>query len=214
MPHTASHVLLQSGHFIRKMAMLSARFRHSGRETVLFYLALSLILLLTACQANQPGDIEALVAQEAKKLTLAGKDLKNPVPDDPQSVATGKEHFQHHCQICHGMDGHGTGVPFASRMSPPVANLSDKDVQEFTDGQLKVIIQNGIRFTGMPGFEGILDENEMWQMVRFIRHLPPPGSEGIPAVYKEEQEEHEKAERQPQGKAGQHQHSHGEKHQH
>jgi mono/diheme cytochrome c family protein len=172
------------------------------------------LIPLAACQANRPTDLETLIAEEAKKLTIAGKDLKNPVPDDAQSIALGKEHFQHHCQICHGMDGHGTGVPFAGKMSPPVANLSDKDVQEYTDGQLKLIIQNGIRFTGMPGFQGVLDEDEMWYLVRFLRHLPPPGSEGIPAVYREEQEEHQEAEQKSGAKPGAHKHSHGEKHEH
>ena len=81
------------------------------------------------------------------------------------------------------MDGHNTGVPFAGKMSPPVADLSSKDVQGYSDGQLKVIIESCIRFTGMPSFKDILEENEMWHIVRFIRHLPPAGSAGIPAVY-------------------------------
>lgn len=187
----------------------------SGRRIFVFGLLISALILLAACQANRPSDIETLFAEEVKKHTIAGKDLKNPVPDDAQSIAIGKEHFQHNCQICHGMDGHATGVPFAEKMSPPVANLSDKDVQEYTDGQLKLIIQNGIRFTGMPGFQGILEEDEMWYMVRFLRHLPPPGSEGMPAVYKEEEEEHEKAGQRPgMAKPGAHKHSSGEKHEH
>jgi len=177
------------------------------------------VMLLAACQANRPGDLETLVAREAKKVALRGKNLKNPVADKAQSIETGREHFQHHCQICHGMDGRNTGVPFAGKMSPPVADLSSKDVQEYSDGQLKVIIENGIRFTGMPSFKDILEENEMWHIVRFIRHLPPAGSAGIPAVYKEEREEHEKMEHESgANKTGEHRHSHshteGVPHQH
>ena len=95
----------------------------------------------------------------------------------------GAWHFQHHCQICHGLDGHNSGVPFADKMSPAVADLAEKDVQEYTDGQLKWIIENGIRFTGMPGWKGILDDQEMWHIVHFIRHLPAKGSLGAPAIY-------------------------------
>ena len=117
------------------------------------------------------------------------------------------------------MDGRNTGVPFAGKMSPPVADLSSKDVQGYSDGQLKVIIESGIRFTGMPSFKDILEENEMWHIVRFIRHLPPAGSAGIPAVYKEEREEHEKMEHESgANKTGEHRHSHshaeGVPHQH
>jgi hypothetical protein len=99
-------------------------------------------------------------------------------------------------------------------MAPPVANLGEKDVQAYSDGQLKWIIQNGIRFTGMPGWSGILDDDEMWHVVHYIRHLPAKGSLGAPPIYQEEEEEHKAAE---QGqKAGepalQHQHPHQHKH--
>ena len=55
----------------------------------------------------------------------------------------------------------------------------------------KWIIENGIRFSGMPGWKGILEDGEMWHIVRYIRHLPPKGSLGIPAVFKESEEEHQ-----------------------
>ena len=149
------------------------------------------ILVLIACKATAPGDLESRIADETKKMTLGGKNLKNPIADTPESVKEGASHFQHHCQICHGLDGHNTGVPFADKMSPAVADLAEKDVQEYTDGQLKWIIENGIRFTGMPGWKGILDDQEMWHIVHFIRHLPAKGSLGAPAVYKESEEQHE-----------------------
>jgi len=84
------------------------------------------------------------------------------VPDTEDAQKSGAEHFQHHCQICHGLDGQNTGVPFAEKMSPPVANLAAKDIQDYTDGQLKWIIENGIRHTGMPAWKGILEDDEMW----------------------------------------------------
>src|SRR6266704_2935226 len=120
-------------------------FRHHRNRLAATLLASAAGLgLLTSCNANQPGSIETMVAQEAKKLTLSGKNLKNPLPDTPENVAEGKEHFQHHCEICHGLDGHNTGVPFAEKMSPPVADLGQKNVQSYTDGQLKLIIENGL----------------------------------------------------------------------
>ncbi len=169
------------------------------------------LIALAACQAKGPGSLETLVAEEAKKVAISGKNVPNPLPDNAETIAQGKEHFQHHCSICHGMDGRNTGVPFADKMSPPVADLSQKNVQEYTDGQLKAIIENGLRFTGMPGWKGILDDNEMWAMTRFLRHLPEKGSEGIPEVFKEEQEQHEKAE-QGSKAGGEHKHTHSHSH--
>ncbi len=75
-------------------------------------------------------------------------------------------------------------------MSPPVPDLSSKDVQDYADGQLKWVIENGLDPSGMPAWKGILTDEEMWKIVDFIRHLPVKGSLGIPDVYKEEQEEH------------------------
>lgn len=166
-------------------------------------------MLLASCKASAPGDAESKLAAEAKKVMIGGKDWKNLTPDTPDTVKTGMEHFQHHCMVCHGMDGHNTGVPFAAKMSPPVIDLGDKDVQKYEDGQLKWIIENGIRFSGMPGWKGILEDDEMWSIVRFLRHLPEKGSQGIPQVYKESEEEHQEMMHSPQQPSGAgHEHSH------
>src|SRR5579884_4149351 len=126
---------------------------------------------LSACKATAPGTVETKVAREAKELVIGGKEEPNPVPDSPAAINAGREHFQHHCQICHGLDGQNTGVPFAENMSPPVANLAIQDIQKYTDGQLHWIVQNGIRMSGMPRWAGVLDDTEMWEIVRYMRHL-------------------------------------------
>jgi len=179
-------------------------------------------LSLAGCKAGKPGSFEgALVKRVKQNITVGGKDRVNPAPDNEASIQEGKAHFQHHCQICHGLDGHNTGVPFAEKMDPPVADLGDKDVQEYADGQLKWILENGMAPSGMPGWRGILDDDEMWKMVRFIRHLPAKGSQGIPEVYKEEAEEHEEMRSgaqagQPKkgGEGKPHPHTHSHTHSH
>jgi mono/diheme cytochrome c family protein len=153
------------------------------------------VLALSGCKVGKPGKIESSVMGDIKRhITIGGKDWKNPIPDTAQAAKEGGEHFQHHCQICHGLDGQNTGVPFAEKMSPPVADLASKDVQEYTDGQLKWIIENGVGPSGMPGWKGILEDDEMWKMVYYMRHLPPRGSLGAPTIFKEEAQEHEQME--------------------
>lgn len=166
------------------------------------------IIAIAGCKAGKPGGLESKMVTSIKhEVTIGGKDWKNPVPDTPDAQKEGAEHFQHHCQICHGLDGQNTGVPFALKMQPPVADLSSKDVQEYNDGQLKWIVENGIAPSGMPGWKGILEDDEMWKIVRYIRHLPAKGSLGVPEVFKEEAEQHQAAE-QEHGAAG---HTHDEK---
>ncbi|HEX7286275.1 MAG TPA: cytochrome c, partial [Candidatus Angelobacter sp.] len=120
------------------------------------------VLTLAACKAGKPGGLEKSVVTGIKhEVTVGGKDWNNPVADTPEAQKEGAEHFQHHCQICHGLDGQATGVPFAAKMSPPVPDLTSKDVQDYADGQLKWIIENGIGPSGMPGWKGILEDDEM-----------------------------------------------------
>ena len=158
-------------------------------------LAVATLLFSSACKVSQPGSVENKVMTQVKqKVTIGGKDDQNPVPDSQANVDEGKGHFGHHCQICHGLDGQNTGVPFAAQMSPPVADLKSADVQGYTDGQLHWIIENGINPSGMPAWKGILEEDEMWKIVRYMRHLPPKGSLGVPQIFKEEEEEHKEME--------------------
>jgi mono/diheme cytochrome c family protein len=140
--------------------------------------------LLQGCKASPPGTMETAVMTKAKhSMFIGNKKARNPIAYSPQSVADGREAFSHYCVACHGMDGQNTGVPFADRMKPPVPSLASSEVQSYTDGQLKWVIDNGISPSGMPGSNGILSDDEQWAIVIFLRHLPPAGSLGDPAIY-------------------------------
>ncbi len=146
--------------------------------------SLSLLLSATGCSVSQPSAFERAVAREVKqKITVRGKGNVNPLPATRENIQAGQQAFSHYCLVCHGLDGQNTGVPFADRMSPPVPPLSSPDVQAYTDGQLRWIISNGIYPSGMPASKGILNEDEIWAIVQYIRHLPLKGSLGEPAVY-------------------------------
>jgi mono/diheme cytochrome c family protein len=142
------------------------------------------VLTLAGCKATPPSDAERSVIVAAKHHVLVGnKSERDPLPDSPETVAGGKEAFTHYCVACHGLDGQNTGVPFADRMSPPVPSLASADVQGYTDGQLKWVIDNGIWPSGMPGSKGMLSDEENWSIVRYLRHLPAHGSLGEPEMY-------------------------------
>jgi mono/diheme cytochrome c family protein len=152
-------------------------------------LAASLLVVLlgivvVGCRADPPGKVETAVINWAKhNILVHNKTQKNPLKDDAGAISDGKEAFSHYCIACHGLDGQSTGVPFADRMSPPVPSLAGKEVQSYTDGQLKWIIDNGIWPSGMPGSKGILSDDEIWSIVLYLRHLPPAGSLGEPEMF-------------------------------
>ena len=145
---------------------------------------LGVIFLAGGCKVGPPSQLEKSVVVAAKHhLTVRNKSEKNPVRYSADSLASGKEAFGHYCVACHGMDGQNTGVPFADSMSPPLPPLTSPEVQSYTDGQLKWVIDNGISPSGMPASKGTLSDDEIWSIVIFLRHLPPAGSQGEPEMY-------------------------------
>jgi mono/diheme cytochrome c family protein len=124
-----------------------------------------------------------VITAAKQHIFVRGKSQKNPLPDNTATLTDGKEAFSHYCVACHGLDGQNTGVPFATRMSPPVPPLSGKDIQSYTDGQLKWVIDYGLWPSGMPGSKDILNDDEIWSIVVYLRHLPPAGSLGEPEMY-------------------------------
>lgn len=146
--------------------------------------ALLACCFVLGCRASAPGKHETATMYWIKRnITVKGKHNRNPLAQSPDVIAEGRSAFNDYCIVCHGLDGQNTGVPFAQSMSPPVPSLASHDVQRYTDGQLKWIIENGIEPSGMPASRGTLGDEEMWSIVEYLRHLPPAGSLGEPRVY-------------------------------
>jgi mono/diheme cytochrome c family protein len=153
------------------------------QSPILLFLGVGCLSLI-ACKVKQPNSLETGSVQWVKHhVTVGGKGAKNPLTATTENIEAGKQIFGYYCVECHGRDGQNTGVPFAASMSPPVPSLLSADTQRYTDGQLKWIIENGISPSGMPASKGILNDDEMWHIVIYLRHLPPVGSLGEPRAY-------------------------------
>jgi thiosulfate dehydrogenase len=156
--------------------MIRGRLRLMGLGTA--------VLIFIGCRVSPPSRGETGFMNNIKhQITVGGRNDRNPLGHGPDVVVQGKTAFGAYCIVCHGLDGQNTGVPFAAQMSPPVPSLVSKPVQDYTDGQLKWIIENGVSPSGMPASRGILSDEEMWSIVVYLRHLPAAGSLGEPDVY-------------------------------
>jgi len=124
---------------------------------------------------EQPGPIETAVARTVRDVVISrgARDLRNPMERTPQVIADGRAHFADHCAACHGNDGTGK-TEMGQGMWPKAPDMRLEATQELSDGELFWIIENGIRFTGMPGWSTGTPEGETasWHLVHFIRHLP------------------------------------------
>jgi mono/diheme cytochrome c family protein len=124
----------------------------------------------------EPTRLVAAVALRLRHLSIpaAARAKANPLPANAANLHEGLEHFADHCAVCHGNSGSGD-TPIGRGLYPKPPVLRDARTQSLSDGELFSIIQNGIRFTGMPAFSGAggdHDDQDSWRLVQFIRHLP------------------------------------------
>jgi mono/diheme cytochrome c family protein len=124
----------------------------------------------------EPTRLEAAVALRLRHLSIPA-DLRaktNPLAATADNLHEGMEHFADHCALCHANNGAGD-TPTGRGLYPKPPVLREARTQSLSDGELFAIIQNGIRFTGMPAFGGQGGEHgdeDSWRLVIFIRHLP------------------------------------------
>jgi mono/diheme cytochrome c family protein len=124
----------------------------------------------------EPTRLESAIALRLRHLSIpaAERAKANPLPANADNLREGLEHFADHCAVCHGNSGAGD-TPIGRGLYPKPPVLRDARTQSLSDGELFSIIQNGIRFTGMPAFGGTgaeHGEQDSWRLVQFIRHLP------------------------------------------
>ena len=124
---------------------------------------------------EQPGRLEEFAARRVRNMAIAGRarSLTNPVEYSGEVIADGRAHFADHCASCHANDGSGK-TTMGQGMWPKAPDMRLAETQELSDGELFWIIENGIRFTGMPAWStGTKDgEEASWRLVHFIRRLP------------------------------------------
>lgn len=121
----------------------------------------------------QPGRLEQVVARNLVRLSIpaTAKRQKNPFGNDPAAWRSAAAHYEDHCAICHGADGHAQ-TAMATGLYPKVPDLTEPVVQRLTDGEIFYIIQNGVRWTGMPAWRLQHSDEDSWQLVAFVRKLP------------------------------------------
>jgi len=137
---------------------------------------------------DEPSTVEAWVARRLRRLATpaAARKAKNPVQPTPEVLAGAMTHYADHCATCHGNDGKGETL-IGRGLYPKPPDMTAADTQQLTDGELYYIIENGVRLTGMPAFgeePGNLENNESWDLVHFIRHLPSITDDEIAAMKK------------------------------
>jgi hypothetical protein len=160
---------------------------------LVFAVALGVFVVLRhgVSARDEPTKAEVFVARRLRHLAIpmSAREMKSPLSMSPQTVKAGMEHFADHCATCHDNDGSGD-TEIGKGLYPKPPDMRTEETQALSDGELFYIIENGIRFTGMPGWgKGHSDKSDKpdssgtdatdsdsshdtWALVQFIRHLP------------------------------------------
>ena len=119
----------------------------------------SLFLLLSA----------TLVAQTKPWVVPANfKSMKNPIATSDVSIKAGQALYVKTCAACHGKTGIGDG-PKAKSLKTTVGDFSKAVSQNQTDGEHFYKTKTGRG--DMPKYEGKLSDDDIWNVVNYIRTL-------------------------------------------
>ena len=122
-----------------------------------------------------PSEMESWFARSVRSMSVSSeaRSRKNPIADSPDVQSAARAHWADHCAGCHANDGSGD-TAMGKRTYPPAPDMRLVATQNLTDGELFYIIENGVRFSAMPGWGNGTghDQQDSWKLVHFIRHLP------------------------------------------
>ena len=159
------------------------------RSSILIVVGLAVVGIVVAIGASilhdglssraTPSKLETAIARNVHLLAIPSnaRSAQNPVIASEEDLRVARLHFADHCATCHDNDGDGRTM-IGDGLYPKPPDLRLPATQNLTDGELFWIIENGVRFTGMPAFAntgehgGHGDTPDSWKLVHFIRHLP------------------------------------------
>jgi thiosulfate dehydrogenase len=135
--------------------------------------------MMPMATASTPLPMEEKIAHMALQAHVNKEAPKDsPVPADEPNLTQGAHIYVENCAFCHGFPGQPASFA-AKGMFPLPPQLLSKD-EMVTDDPIGATfwkVSNGIRLTGMPGFNEMLSPTQMWQVSQLLAHadkLPAP----------------------------------------
>jgi thiosulfate dehydrogenase len=156
-----------------------------GILTVILILAVGLVFALLGFvnmrADNPPSHLETAIAGHAMDASVgrAAPKLTNPLAADEANLLAGARLYREHCTLCHGDSAHPK-APLSDSLNPPAPQFMD-DKADMGENQNFFILQHGIRWTAMPGWKNVLNDQQLWQLVTFLSHMSnlPPAAKQV-----------------------------------
>lgn len=160
---------------------MTSLFRAKMVKPLLAWLAILAVLGVLAASAfiysgifNVAATVEdaaplrwVLVTAREASIGLHSRDIKAPALGEPQQVERGFRFFRQECVMCHTPPGREQAA-MSKGLNPEAPSLAEL-VEDMTDAQLFWATRNGIRFTGMPAWAPSYADQDIWDVVAFMR---------------------------------------------
>ena len=119
---------------------------------------------------NTPSTFERGTAMKSLDEWVDGHAPKQANPFQPtmDNVMDGSMIYDKNCALCHGSMKQPVS-PLKTNFNPPVPQLISS-IPDDPDGNLFYVIKYGVRYTGMPGWDGMLSDDDIWKTVVFIKN--------------------------------------------
>lgn len=130
--------------------------------------------------ADSPLPLEKLIARTAVRARV-GREMKQApfAASRPVLESGARVYHDHQCGFCHGFPGEDS--PFSRQMFPPPPQLWKKHgrngavgISEEPVGFAYWAVSHGIRLSGMPSFEKLLSDTEIWQVSLLLKNANQP----------------------------------------
>jgi mono/diheme cytochrome c family protein len=106
-------------------------------------------------------------------LMMVGLFVSVVTAESQQGIPQGGEAlYVRHCAGCHGATGDGLGPDIKELIVPPADFRSVKSRTK-TDIELYLSIKQGVLFSPMHGWADRLSDQEIWDVLSYIRRLAP-----------------------------------------
>jgi mono/diheme cytochrome c family protein len=124
----------------------------------------------TRAVGNTPSTFERRTAMKSldEWVDLHAPKQANPFQPTTDNVMDGSMTYDKNCALCHGS------------LKQPVSTMRDKfypsvpqlmtNIPDDPDGNLFYLIKYGVRYTAMPGWDGVLSDDDIWKTVVFIKN--------------------------------------------
>jgi len=138
---------------------------------------------LPVATADKPFPLEKEIVITPLKARIASQMQPAPFGIGEDVFEGGAHVYRAQCAACHGTPGHD--VAFAKSMYPAAPQLWKKHarnnvvgVSDDEPGETYWKVANGIRLSGMPAFNQVLTDTQMWQVSLLLKNadqqLPDP----------------------------------------